>query len=375
MSARRRAGGPATDPEAEALQAAARSSGRQIVRVSALVVVGALALTIAWVLHQTVPRERLEQAVAAGRGEVFVSATDVVAGLVVLGLGGVVFAGLVTVVIARRAVRPLGEALRLQRQFVADASHELRTPLAVLDARLQALQRAIAGGAATADERVTADLARLRDDSRALVDIVGDLLEAAGRDPSEAALAEPVVVDDVVEDVLRSMAVLAEERGVALQHDGAAAARVRVPPASLRRAVLALVDNALSHAPSGSTVTVSTRVDGGAAVLSVTDRGAGITGIDPARVFDRFARADPPPAAPAAPATVVAPAAGPGRRPSFGIGLALVREIALRHGGSVRVAATAATGTTLELALPVAETSDLARRRPPRRRGSDGRRA
>ncbi|MBD8658654.1 HAMP domain-containing histidine kinase [Frigoribacterium sp. CFBP 8754] len=358
MSARRRAGGTATDPESEALQAAARSIGRQIVLVSALVVMGALALTIAWVLHQTVPRERLEQAVAAGRGEIFVSATDVVAGLVVLGLGGVVFAGLVTVVIARRAVRPLGEALRLQRQFVADASHELRTPLAVLDARLQALQRAIAGGAATADERVTTDLARLRDDSRALVDIVGDLLEAAGRDPSEAAPAEPVVVDDVVEDVLRSMSVLAEERGVALQHDGAAAARVPVPPASLRRAVLALVDNALSHAPSGSTVTVSTRVDGGAAVLSVTDRGAGITGIDPARVFDRFARADPPPAAPAAPATVVAPAAGPGRRPSFGIGLALVREIALRHGGSVRVAATAATGTTLELALPVAATSD-----------------
>ena len=376
MSARRRAGGPATDPEAEALQAAARSIGRQIVLVSALVVVGALALTIAWVLHQTVPRERLEQAVAAGRGEVFVSATDVVAGLVVLGLGGVVFAGLVTVVIARRAVRPLGEALRLQRQFVADASHELRTPLAVLDARLQALQRAIAGGAATADERVTADLARLRDDSRALVDVVGDLLEAAGRDPSEAEPAEPVAVDDVVEDVLRSMAVLAEERGVALQHDGAAAARVRVAPASLRRAVLALVDNALSHAPSGSTVTVATRVDGGAAVLSVTDRGAGITGIDPARVFDRFARADPPPAAPAAPATSATPTAGPGRRrPSFGIGLALVREIALRHGGSVRVATTAATGTTLELALPVAETSDLARRRPPRRRGSDGRRA
>jgi len=376
VSARRRGGGTATDAESEALQAAARSIGRQIVLVSALVVVGALALTIAWVLHQTVPRERLEQAVAAGRGEIFVSATDVVAGLVVLGLGGVVFAGLVTVVIARRAVRPLGEALRLQRQFVADASHELRTPLAVLDARLQALQRAIAGGAATADERVTTDLARLRDDSRALVDIVGDLLEAAGRDPSEAALAEPVVVDDVVEDVLRSMSVLAEERGVALQHDGAAAARVPVPPASLRRAVLALVDNALSHAPTGSTVIVATRLDGDAAVLSVTDGGGGITGIDPARVFDRFARAEPPAtAAPAAPATAAAAAGGRGPRPSFGIGLALVREIALRHGGSVRVAATAATGTTLELALPVAETPDLASRRPPRRRGSDGRRA
>jgi len=343
--------GPArgqADPEAAALQAAARSIGRQIVLVSGLVVVGALALTIAWVLHQTVPQERLEQVAAAGEGEVFVSATDVVAGLVVLGVGGVVFAGLVTVVIARRAVRPLGEALRLQRQFVADASHELRTPLAVLDARLQALQRKIAGGAASADERVASDLARLRDDSRALIDVVGDLLEAAGTDPAGGAASPRVVVrvDDVVADVLRSMEVLAEERGVELQHHHDVNARVGVPPTSLRRAVLALVDNALGHAPSGSTITVSTRLLEGSTVLSVTDQGPGITGIDPARVFDRFARSTSPAA------TAGGGSGEQGSRRSFGIGLALVREIAQRHGGSVSVASTSGTGTTLELVLP-----------------------
>ena len=336
---------PEADPEAAALQAAARSIGRQIVLVSGLVVVGALALTIAWVLHQTVPQERLEQVAAAGQGEVFVSATDVVAGLVVLGVAGVVFAGLVTVVIARRAVRPLGEALRLQRQFVADASHELRTPLAVLDARLQALQRKIAGGAATADEHVTSDLARLRDDSRALVDIVGDLLEAAGGDPAgPAGVPEPVRIDDAVADVLRSMSVLADERGVVLRHDSATASWVRVPRASLRRAVLALLDNAIGHAPPGSTVTLSTRDQRGSAVLAVTDEGPGITGIEPARVFDRFARSEP--------ADGASWRTSGGTRPSFGIGLALVREIAVRHGGSVRVASTSAAGTTLELVLP-----------------------
>ncbi|GAA0964591.1 sensor histidine kinase [Frigoribacterium faeni] len=334
------------EPEAAALQAAARSIGRQIVLVSGLVVVGALALTIAWVLHQTIPQERLEQVAAAGQGEVFVSATDVVAGFVVLGVAGVVFAGLVAVVIARRAVRPLGEALRLQRQFVADASHELRTPLAVLDARLQALQRNIAGGAANADEHVTADLARLRDDSRALIDIVGDLLEAAGGDPAgPAAVPEPVLLDDVVEDVLRSMSVLAAERDVALRHDSTTVSWVRVPRASLRRAVLALLDNAIGHAPSGSTVTLSTRDERGSVVLTVTDEGPGITGIEPTRVFDRFARSEP--------ADKASWRASGGTRPSFGIGLALVREIALRHGGSVRVASTSATGTTLELVLPV----------------------
>lgn len=321
--------------------------------VSGLVVTGALALTIAWVLHQTIPQERLEQVAAAGQGEVFVSATDVVAGLVVLGVGGVVFAGLVTVVIARRAVRPLGEALRLQRQFVADASHELRTPLAVLDARLQALQRKIAGGAATADENVTADLARLRDDSRALIDIVGDLLEAAGGDPAEGATsAGSASLDSVVAEVLRSMSVLAEGRAVTLDHRDAAGVSVAVPPASLRRAVLALVDNALGHAPGGSAITVSTQVRGDSVVLAVADHGPGITGIDPTRVFDRFARSVPSPAA-----ATHAPGGGQTSRPSFGIGLALVREVALRHGGSVRVASTSVDGTTLELTLPMTEGS------------------
>ncbi|WP_423918946.1 sensor histidine kinase [Frigoribacterium sp. 2-23] len=317
--------------------------------VSGLVVIAALALTIAWVLHQTIPQERLEQVAAAGAGEVLVSAMDVVAGLVVLGVAGVVFAGLVTVVIARRAVRPLGEALRLQRQFVADASHELRTPLAVLDARLQAVQRKIAGGAATADENVTADLARLRDDSRALIDIVDDLLEAAGGDLVEGATsAGSASLDSVVAEVLRSLSVLAEGRAVTLEHRCAAPVRVAVPSTSLRRAVLALVDNALGHAPGASSITVSTQVRGDSVVLTVADHGPGITGIDPARVFDRFARSEPSPAA-----ANPAPGRGQSSRPSFGIGLALVREVALRHGGSVRVASTSPDGTTLELTLPM----------------------
>ncbi|MBF4600515.1 HAMP domain-containing histidine kinase [Frigoribacterium sp. VKM Ac-1396] len=340
------------DPDAAALQVAARSIGRQIVVASAAVVVAALALTIAWVLHQSVPAERLEQVAAASQGEVFVSATDVVAGLVVLGLAGVVFAGLVSVVIARRAVRPLGDALRLQRRFVADASHELRTPLAVLDARLQALERRIDGGAVSADARVASDVAHLRRDSRALIDIVGDLLEAVGGGDGGGdadADAPPVVgVDAVVAEVLSSMTVLADEREIRLERVAAGEeAQVAVPRTSLRRSVLALVDNALGHAPAGSTVVVTVRVEGrgpsAAVVVAVADRGSGITGIDPSRVFDRFARAEPTEGS--------SPGGG---RPGFGIGLALVREVAGRHGGDVRVASTSGAGTTIEVTLPLA---------------------
>ena len=86
-------------------------------------------------------------------------------------------------------------------------------------------------------------------------------------------------------------------------------------------------------------MTVSVAREGSQAVLRVADQGSGIIGIDPARIFDRFARAQ-----------------GNRRmeRTSYGIGLALVREIATGHGGDVRVASTGPDGTVLELRLPTA---------------------
>nr|WP_274598567.1 HAMP domain-containing sensor histidine kinase [Frigoribacterium sp. CFBP 8759] len=234
----------------------------------------------------------------------------------------------------------------MQRRFVADASHELRTPLAVLDARLQALERGISGGAVSADEKVASDVAHLRDDSRALIDIVGDLLEAAGGEDHPGDVLGAVGVDAVVAEVLSSLAVLADQRDVRLELvPGGEEARVAVPRTSLRRSVLALVDNALGHAPVGSVVVTTVRVEGrgeaASVVITVADQGLGIIGIDPARVFDRFARAESPSGQTSAPV-----------RPSFGIGLALVREIAHRHGGEVRVVTTSGAGTTIEVTLP-----------------------
>jgi two-component system OmpR family sensor kinase len=72
----------------------------------------------------------------------------------------------------------------------------------------------------------------------------------------------------------------------------------------------------------------------------VADTGSGITGVDPDRIFDRFVRTSGPDGA-------------QGKR-SFGIGLALVREIASAAGGTVEIARTGPEGTTMKLALPLA---------------------
>lgn len=334
-----RPGATRRDADAVATRRASLSIGWQIMVASAVLVLGIVLIAVAFILHQSLPREQIERD-RSGLPHVYVDTGDVYKALVVIGIGAVVFAGLVSWIIARRAVRPLGDALRLQREFVADASHELRTPLAVLDARIQVLERRLSGGAppSAADTAIT--VGELRGDSRALVDIVNDLLLAAGGDDQ---VAEPVTAGPVIVAAVDSLRILAAEHSVRLSVDVDDVVRVRIPAAGLRRCVVALVDNAVSHSPEGGVVAVTAVRDGDRLRLEVRDEGTGIQGIAPERVFDRFAHSAPG----AAPAGATSPA-----RPSFGIGLALVREIATRQGGSVRVQETSDVGTTMAFELP-----------------------
>ena len=124
--------------------------------------------------------------------------------LLVAGAVGIVIAGFVGWWAARNAVRPLGQALALQRRFIADAGHELRTPLTILHTRAQLLARRI-----RADDPARPVVEQLLDDSRVLAEIVEELLASASltEDPSRA---EPVDTADLVTDVAASMAVLAQ---------------------------------------------------------------------------------------------------------------------------------------------------------------------
>lgn len=349
---------------------AAYSIGWQIMLASAVIVIGIILVAILYLTHQARPSEQLEQSSSA-TPHVYVDLTDTVQGIALIGAGAIVFAGLVSLVIARRAVKPLGEALRLQRQFVADAGHELRTPLAVLDARLQVVERRLGAGTPVSPEA----LAELRADSRSLIEIVDDLLLAAGGEGTPRS-GPPIDAAAVAAEAVDSLRILAAERDVTLSlHASMPRAQellaVRIPPTSFRRSVVALVDNAVAHSPAGGTVRVALAPRGKRVELTVSDDGPGIVGIDPSRVFERFAHSGPVAAGAADGHAVAAPggngsaalgagAAAPARA-SFGLGLALVRDIATRYGGSVEVVDTSSAGTTFRLLLPAAPTSPAGR--------------
>lgn len=343
-----------TPPAGEADQDTLRRASLKVaLRISAACAVLVLCLLAAATIYlvNKLAHPDLPGSAAAGTAYTYLDSKDLVEAMVIAGVAGVVLAGIVGWFSARSAIRPLGEALALQRRFVQDASHELRTPLAILDARIQLAQRD-----AMPDSKPGQALGRIREDTATLTGIVNELLLAAtGTTPGPPM--EPVDVADVAASVTESLQVLAARQDIRLAvsaaspaglSDGTSAgpsggggrALARIERNSLRRAVLALADNALAHTPPGGRVTISTAVEKNHAVIAVADTGSGITGVDQARVFDRFVR--------------TRGADGTGGQRSFGIGLALVREIATAAGGTVEVSRTGPEGTTMKLALPLA---------------------
>jgi two-component system OmpR family sensor kinase len=241
----------------------------------------------------------------------------------VAGGAGLVLATLAAAVLARRAVRPMAQALEQQRRFVADAGHELRTPLTLLSTRSQLLARRVRDTTAPAAQRaqlVERDAAGIVADTAALVAILEDLLtEADDRTPVPQV---PVDLADVARSVVASAQAAAQETGVTLRTEVEASGATTVHGAAtaLTRAVSALVDNALDHATGAVEVRLSRA--GRSVVVEVLDDGPGIPSDTLPRMFDRFS-------------SDRRPAAEPGGRRHFGLGLALVSEIATRHGGSV----------------------------------------
>jgi two-component system OmpR family sensor kinase len=237
-------------------------------------------------------------------------------------------------VLGRRAVRPLGDALALQRRFVADASHELRTPLTLLSTRAQLLERGLTrpGGDRAA---LLADAGGVVADAHRLAEVVEDLLVAA--DPRTRV--EPVDLGGLLAEVAASATAYADSHGVHLSA-GTPAAPVVVDgqPAGLRRALVALVDNAIEHTPRGGDVELACVADGPRQVrLAVQDGGPGL---DPALRGDLLAR-------------FRSGGHGAGRR-HYGLGLSLADEVAARHGGRLDVGAGPdGRGSVFALVLPM----------------------
>jgi two-component system OmpR family sensor kinase len=276
--------------------------------------------------------------ISYGLGEQEEELARLLTALIVSGVVATLAAAAIGLVLARRSIRPLADALALQRRFVADAGHELRTPLTLLSTRAQLLRRRAAKNPVNElDDELRSGLDEIVDDSNALTEIVEDLLTVA--DPRQnSAAGESIDLAELARVVARSAHGRADERGIGIDVDARADATLVGAPVALRRMIVALVDNALDHARTRVLLVLDR--SGDQIVLRVEDDGPGFPEGVGARAFDRFASAREPDL----------DATGPRH---YGLGLALVAEVVNRHHGTVEAGTRPEGGAAVTVRLPV----------------------
>nr|WP_190060346.1 HAMP domain-containing sensor histidine kinase [Streptomyces echinoruber] len=199
-----------------------------------------------------------------------------------------------------------------QRRLVQDAGHELRTPLTSLRTNISLLRRIDELPPATREELV----ADLTQEARELTDLVNELVDlAAGQSPTEPP--QKVDLAEMAEDAA-AQARRRTGREIVVRACGDTTTDGR--PGMLQRAVSNLLENAAKFDRDGTApieVVVSGPAVPGTVRVEVLDRGPGIADTDLTRIFDRFYRA-----------------ADARSLPGSGLGLSIVREVALSHGGA-----------------------------------------
>ena len=236
-----------------------------------------------------------------------------------------------------QALLRMEQALVTQRHFMAEAAHALRTPLAVLTARLDLLEAPPGGERATGPEQTIAQdgqrgVPALRHDVDRITRLVGQLLRMARLEGLPLDVSQPVALHAVAVEAISALVPLGLQRHVELAlHEAPGVAAVRGNHAALVLAVTNLIENAVGHAPAGTTVEVAIAAP---ARISVLDRGPGVAAPHRTRIFGRFERG---------------PAAAEG---GAGLGLAIVAGIAAAHGGAASVSAREGGGAAFILRLP-----------------------
>ncbi|MFE7748464.1 ATP-binding protein [Streptomyces sp. NPDC057428] len=218
------------------------------------------------------------------------------------------------------------EVLEQQRAFVADASHQLRNPLAALLLRIELLALELPEG--------NEEIASVRTEGKRLANVLDDLLDLALAEHAEADL-RLTDIGALTGERVAAWRPLAEEKGVTLTLDGAAAVTGWADPIALSSALDAVIDNALKFTPEGQEVRVTAGTDGAGATVTVADRGPGLTEQELERVGDRFWRS--------------------GRHQNIkgsGLGLSISRALLAAGGGAIRYGTHEPHGLLVTVTVP-----------------------
>lgn len=237
------------------------------------------------------------------------------------------------------AMQPIRQSYQQLQQFTADASHELRAPLAgiVSNAQVGLMEP-------TDLQEQTMRLKTISEVAESMGVLVGHLLFLArheGQLPPETLRS--VNLADLVHRVADAFRQQVATKNLTLTCNLPADSLIlSAEPDLLRQAVLNLLGNAYHYTPAGGKIALNLLTQARWIVIQVKDTGIGIAEADLPRIFDRFYRVD----------KVRSRQTG-----SFGLGLAIARQIVEAHGGRLTVVSQVGQGSCFEIHLPLPSSS------------------
>jgi signal transduction histidine kinase len=228
----------------------------------------------------------------------------------------------------------LAESERLRMEFLSMVSHEMRTPLTLI--KISA-SRVLGGRSEGAPDSSRRSLDIILEETDRLQYLVEDLLEVA-RAQIGAFRIEPSPTDtaEFLSGLLHPFEEEAEKKRIRFSYDFSSLPPAVIDGKRVGQALRNLVTNALKFTPSGGEVTVKGSLKSNRIELAVTDSGPGIPTQDLPHLFKRFYKVT----------------RQQGSTTSFGLGLAIVREIAQAHGGEVEVQSQIGRGAQFRFYIP-----------------------
>lgn len=228
-------------------------------------------------------------------------------------------------------------AERNRREFTANVSHELKTPMHSIMGSAELIESGMAQG-----DDVKVFAGKIRKDAGRLVGLIEDIIHLSKLDEGAPVISEPLELKSLIAEESEALAPLAQEKNVTTSVNGDQVFLVSSREL-LHEVFYNLIENAIKYNVDGGSVTVTTKMEGDRARISVKDTGIGIPEEDQERVFERFYRVDK---------------SRSKETGGTGLGLSIVKHAVLDMGGSVNLSSKKGAGTEIEILLPIMHNTD-----------------
>lgn len=230
-------------------------------------------------------------------------------------IGSILITLAVTYFITKKSIQPIKENYDKQREFVANASHELKTPLTVINTNIDVLL-------STDEFKENKWLQYIKGETTRMNKLTNNLLYLAKT--SDYNNTEKVIFNasDTLESMLLGVDALAYENELTLEYNITPNIKIDFDLTQFSQLMMILLDNAIKYSPKGECIKVDLKSENKQVTISVKNTGVWLSEEEMENIFERFYMSDK---------------SRENKRNSYGLGLSIAREIAIRNNAKLKV--------------------------------------